>query len=121
MGPGEIEDAVGEVTVLVFFDQADGHLAGIADAQNEIDRCRLLGIQNDTPADGNDRIQYRSFAVRERHGVAHRQGSAAVASAPDEAQAIGFIGRLPGFRAVHRHQMQHPGCLFAERAGPARA
>jgi hypothetical protein len=40
MGPGQIEDAIRQTPVLVFFDQAQ-RLAGLADAGDHIDGCRF--------------------------------------------------------------------------------
>ena len=42
MGPRQIEDAIREAPILVFLDQAQGGVAGLADARDDVDRCRLL-------------------------------------------------------------------------------
>ena len=42
MGPRQLEDAIRETPILVFLDQAQGSVAGFADAGHHIDRCRLL-------------------------------------------------------------------------------
>ena len=48
-------------------------------------------------------------------------GAAAASRPADEAQAIRLVGHLANLAAMHRHQVEHPGCLIADRAGPARA
>ena len=53
--------------------------------------------------------------------VAHRQRSGSASCAADEPQAIRLVGHLADVGTVHRHQVQHPGRLLAEGAGPARA
>ncbi len=42
-------------------------------------------------------------------------------SAADEPQTVGLIRAFSNVRAVHGHQMKHPGSVLALGAGPARA
>ena len=42
VGPGQLEDAVGEAPVLVFLDQAQGGIAAVADAVDQVHAGRLL-------------------------------------------------------------------------------
>ena len=48
-------------------------------------------------------------------------GAAGVFAPADEAHPIGFVRRLAGGRAMHRHQVKHPRRLLAGRARPSRA
>ncbi len=45
VSPRQVEDAVRKIAVLVFVDQAQGHVAGVSDAQHDIDRRRLIRIE----------------------------------------------------------------------------
>ena len=121
--PGQIEDAIRETPILVFLDQAQGRIAGFADAGDHIDRCRLFRIERDPIADGDNRIEHRALAARERPGIASpiACGSATVLATADEPHAIGLVGNLADVRPVHGHQVKHPGRLLVAGAGPARA
>ncbi len=69
MGPGQIEDTIGETPILVFLDQAQADVAGVADAGHHIDRCRFFRIERDPTPDGDNRIEHRALAARERRSI----------------------------------------------------
>ena len=119
--PAQIEDAVREMPVLVFLDQAQRHLAGFADTRHDIDGDRLFRIECERIADGDDRIQHRALGAGERRRLAHRQRSGAASGAADEAQAVRLVGYFADVRPVRRHQVKHPGRALVHGAGPARA
>ena len=62
VGPRQIEDAIRETPILVFFDQTQGCVARFADASNHVDRCRLLRIERYAIADRHNRIEDRTLA-----------------------------------------------------------
>ena len=126
MGPGQIEDAVGQPPVLVFPYQAQGRLAGLPHAKDHVDGRGLFRLQEDAVANGHDGIKHRPLAVGKlpgkepgagAHGlrIGHGIGPA------DEFHAVGLVGDVPGLGPVHGHHVQHPGGLLALGAGPAGA
>ena len=127
MGPCQFEDAIREPPILVFLDQAQGCVAGFADAGNHIDRCRLFRIERDAGADGDNRVQHRALTARQGRAIdrrarrGERPGSGDRVSAADELHAVRLIGDLAPIRAVHGHEVKHPRRLLGERARPARA
>ena len=64
VGPGQIENAIGEARVLILFEQAQADFAGFADAGNDIDGYRLPGGEGDAVADRDDGIEHGAGAVR---------------------------------------------------------
>jgi hypothetical protein len=64
--PRQLEDAVGEVAILVLVDQALGQLAAFGDAGDDVDHGRLLRLEGDRAADGHDRVEHRALAVGQR-------------------------------------------------------
>jgi hypothetical protein len=90
--PGEIEDAVGEMPILVFFNQADRQVARLGDARDDIDGHHLLRIERHQMANGDDRVEHRPLAARQRRALAHGQRRGGAARAAEKAQAIGFVG-----------------------------
>ena len=121
VGPGQFEDAVGEAPILVFLDQAQGRVAAVADAVDQVDVGRLLRLEGDPAADRHDRIQHRALAAGQRPGIVHRLGRGDAAAAADEARAVGLVGKLADVGVVHGHQVKHPGRRLVARAGPAGA
>ena len=121
VGPGQVEDAVRQIPVLILFHQTHGGIAALRHAGHDIDGGRLPRIEGEGHADGDDGIQHRACSAGERRGVAHRQRIGRRSGAADEAQAIRFVGDRTGLCAVHRHPVQHPRRLLAQRTGPARA
>ena len=121
VGPGQLEDAVGEAPILIFLDQAQGRVAAVADAVNQVHVGRLFRLEADPAADGHHRVQHRALAAGQRRGIVHRLGRGDGAAAADEARAVGLVGKLAGVRVVHGHQVEHPGHRLVAGAGPARA
>ena len=66
MCPCQIEDAIRETPILVFFHQAQGGIAGFTDAGDHIYRCRFFRIERYPIADGDNRIEHGALAARER-------------------------------------------------------
>ena len=64
VGPRQIEDAICETPILVFLDQAQARVAGLADAGDNIDRCRFFRIERDAITDGDNRIEHGALAAR---------------------------------------------------------
>ena len=114
--PGQVEDAVGEMPILVFLDQAKGHLAALGNARHQVDGHRLFRAQGQQMANGDDRIQHGAIGPGQRTGLAQRQWIGRGPRPTNKALAIGFIGNLANFRSMHRHQMQHPGRPLVGRA-----
>ena len=106
--PGELEDAVGEPAVDVFGEQRDAGIARVGHAVDHVDRRRLLGLERDDAARRGHRVEHRAGAARQRAGHAHRLRCIQLATAADEARAVGLVRRRPGLRTVHRHQVAHP-------------
>ena len=121
VGPRQLEDTIGEAPVLVLLDQAQGRVAGFADASDNVDGRRLFRLERDPVADRDDRVEHRPRAPAERPGGAHRQRVGHAGAAPDEGHALGFIRNLHDVGAVHGHQVQHPRRGFVARARAARA
>ena len=121
VGPCQIEDAIRETPVLVFLDQAQAGVAGVADAGDDVDGRRLFRIERDSIPDRDDRIEHRALAARERRGTAHGLRIGDGVSAADELHAVRLIGDFSGVRAVHGHQVKHPWRLLVAGAGPASA
>ena len=119
--PGHLESAIGKATVLVLLRQVQAGGAALADAGDQVERCRLQRLEGEALPDGDDRVQHGAFAARERAVIAQRLRVAHAVAAADETRPVGFVGHLRGLRAVQRHQMQHPGRRFLARARPARA
>ena len=120
MCPCQIEDAIRETPVLVFFDQAQGGIAGFADAGDHVDRRRFFRIERDPVPDGDDRIEHRALAARERpksRPPAHRLRIGDGVAAADELHAVGLVGDFSDLRPVHGHQVKHPGRLLARERG----
>ena len=92
---------------------------------DDVDRCRFFRIERDPVADGDNRIEHRALAARERPRKnrlpAHRLRIGDGVASADELHPVGFIGDFSDFRPVHGHQVEHPGRLLALGAGPARA
>ena len=121
VGPRQVEDAVRETPILVFLDQAQARVAGFADAGDHIDRCRFFRFERDPVPDGDNRIEHGALAARERRRTVHRLRIGDGVAAADEPHAVGLIGNLFDLRAMHGHQVKHPGGVFVEGAGPASA
>ncbi len=117
MGPREIEDAIREAPILVFLDQAQADVAGVADAGHHVDRGRFFRIERDSTTDGDNRIEHRAFATGKRRstvrpllraGTAHRLGIGGGAAAADELQTVRFVGHRSDVCSMHGHEMTHP-------------
>jgi hypothetical protein len=121
VGPSQVENAVREMAVVIFVDQAQGRVAGVGDARDNIDRGRLLRIQGQQIADGDNRIQHRAVAARQRRRIVHGQRGGGAAGAADEAQAVGLVGHCSDIDTVRDHQVEHPGSRLAQRTRSARA
>jgi hypothetical protein len=123
--PRQVEDPIPETPVLVFLDQAQGCVASLADSGDNIDRGRFFCSERDAITDRDDRIQHGALTAGERPGegrcITHRLLAGNRISAVDEPQAVGLIRDFSDVRAVHGHQMKHPGSVLALGAGPARA
>ncbi len=66
VGPGEVEDAVREVPVLVLGGEREARLARIGGPRHQVDRGRLPGIECNLAADRHDRLEDGTFAARQR-------------------------------------------------------
>ena len=64
VGPRQIEDAVRETPILVLLDEAHANVAGFPDSGDDIDGCRLIGVERDPMPDRDDRIEHGALAVR---------------------------------------------------------
>ena len=62
--PSQLEDAIGETVILIFLDQTQHCIPGLADARNHVDRRRRAGVERQSMADCDDRIQNRTVGVR---------------------------------------------------------
>ncbi|EGF32456.1 hypothetical protein IMCC9480_2461 [Oxalobacteraceae bacterium IMCC9480] len=122
MGPGQLEDAVGQIAVAVFGDQIERRVARVDDAGDDVDDDRFFGRERDLVTHRDDRIEHRTGAVRQRLGgpgqcCRCRQGIAAA----DESQPVGFERDRADGAAMDHDLMQHPRQLFAKRTRAARA
>ena len=121
MGPRQIENAIRQTLVLIFFDQALACVAAGADAGDNVDGCRLFRIERDLRPDGDNRIEHGALAARERRATAQGLRIGDGVSSPDEPHAVRLIGDSTGIRPVDRHQVKHPWSLLVAGAGPAGA
>ena len=121
MGPCQIEDAIREPPILVFLDKAQGSVASLPDAGDNVDRCRFLRIERDSMTDRDNRIEHGALAARERCGASHRLRIGDRVSAADEPHAVGLIGDFSDVCPMHGHQVKHPWRRLADGAGPAGA
>ena len=123
--PREIEDAIGEMAVVVLRDESERGVTRLRNPQDDIDDNRLVGLQRDPLADGDNRIEHRAFGPRERSVRGQCLGRCETHSAPDEARAIGLIrhrARMGNeLGAVRDHQVQHERRLLVRRSRPSRA
>ena len=96
-------------------------IARFRDAGDDVDHGRFLRFNRNGAANGHDRIEHRALAVRKRRRAVHclRVGNAAAAA--KKLGSVGFIGSRADRRAMHRHQMQHPGRMFFMRTRAAGA
>ena len=91
MRPRQFKDAIREPSILVFLDQTQGCVTAFADPRNHIDGYRLLRIEGNLVADGDDRIQHGALTAGERPGVArgtHHSGSGDSAATANELHTI---------------------------------
>nr|GFD53098.1 hypothetical protein [Tanacetum cinerariifolium] len=65
VGPGQVEDAVGEVTVAVFTDQRQALVATVGDTRDQVDGRLLAGLQRDAAAYGDHGVEHGSRRVRQ--------------------------------------------------------
>ena len=107
VGPCQVEHAVGEMAVAVFFYKRQASIATVTDARYEVDDRSLVRFEHDAHADRNNRIEHRAIGVRQR-GDIQRLRVRKVATAPDEARAVGFVGNRLDIRAMHGDQVEHP-------------
>src|SRR4030043_347453 len=126
MCPCQIKDAIREISILVFLHNAQAHVAGFADARDNIYRYRFFRIQRYPIPDGDNRIEHGALAARERPRKktsypAHRLRIGDGVSAADELHAIGLIGDFSDLRPMHSHQVKHPWRLLVPGTGPASA
>ncbi len=121
MGPGQFEDAVGEIAVLVLGNQMQGLFARVGSADDDINHRRLFRFEYDLKADRRDGIEHRTVGTGQRRQIPHRLRRLRCVAASEEAGAIGFERRLPDLDTVRRHQVQHPRHFFAVRTRAARA
>ena len=121
MRPGEFEDPVRQVSVLVLAGQAGGRLPVRADAIHHVDCGGLLGFERDAVADCDDRIQDRAIGSRKGGVLAHRLRGHNALFPADKTHAVGFVGYLSGHSAAHGHQVEHPRRVLVDRTGAARA
>ena len=63
--PGEVEDAVREMPILVLLDQSQRGIARVGHAGRDVDRRRLLRIERHPVPYRDDRVQDRPFAARQ--------------------------------------------------------
>ena len=117
--PRQIEHAVSEAAVTVFFHQLQAGFTGISNADDHIECHRCFGFEGDAVADGNDGVKRCADAVGQvisgSHGVRRNQRIAA----PNELRPVGFIRNAAGIAFMHCHQMEQPRAVFIEGAGAA--
>ena len=106
VSPGEVEDAIGEVPILVFLDQPHAGFAAAAGARDEIERRRLTRFERNVAADRDDRIKHRALGAGERGAFGQRERRGGRASAADESHAIGFVRNPGDVRAARREKME---------------
>ena len=125
VGPGQVEDAVGQAPILVLFDQVQARVAVLADPVDQVHGGRLFRSQGDPTADGDHRVQHRALGAGQGGGAVHRQGRARGTTAADEAGAVGLEGRpmrgRAGLHVVHGHQVEEAGWVLVVGAGAAGA
>ncbi|MCY1211348.1 hypothetical protein D9M72_230590 [compost metagenome] len=122
VGPGEVEDPVGEVAITVFFYQLQTALAAVGDAADQVDGGGLARIESDAAADRDNRVEHRAGGSTQylRAGIHGRRVNQAATSA-NEARAVGLVGNAIEVCSMDRHQMAEPGRLFLARTWPTRA
>ena len=121
MRPRQIEDAVREMPILIFSDEAQCGVARFRHAGCHVDRRRLLRLEGHPMPDRDDRIEHRALAAGQPSGVEHRLRRGDRAPAADERHAVRLEGNVQRIGPVDGHQVKHPGRRLVVRAGPARA
>src|SRR5579871_3188301 len=91
VGPCKFEDAVGQVTVVVFFNQPSDAFLRVRDTGNEVDADGFVGLDHDGVADGDDGIEDCAFRIRKVSAV-HGGGIDEGSTAANELGAVGLIG-----------------------------
>ncbi|MNJ37092.1 hypothetical protein D3C77_318990 [compost metagenome] len=116
VGPREVEDPVGQMTVAVFGNLLQATFTAASYTGDQVDGCRLPGLQADTTTNRDNRVEHRSGAVTELYRIwrQSRRGDQGTASA-DEAGAIGFIGNGINVDTMGCQQMTHPRRRFLLR------
>ena len=115
------ENAIRHLPILVFRDQLQTYLARLADAGDQIDACRLTGIQRDATANRGHRIEHRSGTSREWPVIVQCLRISGAAAATDEAHAIGLVRDRVACRARCGQEVKHPRRRLVESARTARA
>ncbi|MCY1394871.1 hypothetical protein D9M71_97990 [compost metagenome] len=122
VGPGQVEDAIGEVPVAVFIDQIQTALAAVRDTGHQVDGRCLPGVQCNTAADCHDRVEHRACGAGQLLDVAiERRRCCNVAPSADESCSIGLVGNGFDIHTVGCQQVAHPGYRFLTGARPAGA
>ena len=121
--PGQLEHAIRQPLILIFFGQAQHCVARFSHADHHIDGGRLLRVEGDRIANSDDRIQHRALAPRKlaRRACSSTQGLrvSGGAGAAYELHAARFIRDGVDARSVHCHQVHHPRHFLAGRARSA--
>ncbi|MNZ31631.1 hypothetical protein D3C78_489340 [compost metagenome] len=122
MGPGQVEDPIGQMTVAVLGNLLQAGFTAAGYAGDQVDGRRLSRLQADTTTDRDDRVENRTGAATELYMLwcQGRRGDQGTAPA-DEPGAIGFIGNGINVDTMGCQQMTHPrrGLLLRTRAAAA--
>ena len=121
MRPCKIENAIGEMAVLVFRDQRERTVARRGNAVHDVDDHRLVRLDRHPLANRDDRIEHRSLAVGQWIVVAQRDRCSGTAAAADEARSIGLERRVGVGDAMRDHQVEHRRRRLVGCARPSRA
>ncbi len=70
-----------------------------------------FGIERDSIADCDDRIQHRPLTARERRRTGHCLRIGDGVPTADEPHAVRLVGDFSDVRSMHSHQMEHPWSL----------
>ena len=94
--------------ILVFLDERQTCVAGLTDAGDDSDRCRLFRIQCYPALDSDNRIKHGTLAVRQRRDITHRLRIDERISAANETHPVRFIRYVAQNRLIGDKQVKHP-------------
>ena len=90
VSPCEIEDTIGEVSVMVFFDHREHAFARFGDAGDDVDAGRFVWTDDDSVANSNGRVEHRIPRCHSA-GPVHRHGVCNGSPTADEVRTCRFI------------------------------